>query len=137
MYQERKINMKKKEKYKNLREIVDLAKEDVWTEGMDLYATLDATDIKELRELLEDYDYFKCIEELRENRKYYKKYLKERRKEEPNLLYPDFDEVYQRYFEQKDKIEELEIAIQGLIVRDNGVNFTYNAPLNTKKKGKK
>ena len=36
--------------------------------------------------------------------KYRNKYLKERRKEEPNLLYPDSDEVYKRYYEQKKQI---------------------------------
>lgn len=107
--------MKKKEKYKNLREIIDLAEEDIWTEGMDLYATLDVEDIRELKDLLEDYDYFTGIEKLREGRKYYKKYLKERRAEEPNLLYPDFDEIYQKYFEQKDTIKSLEFTIMELI----------------------
>lgn len=107
--------MKKKQQYKNLREIIELAKEEVWTEGMDLYATLDITDLKELRELLEDYDYLTGIEKLREGRKYYKKYLKERRKEEPELLFPDFDEIYEKYFEQKETITELERAIAKLL----------------------
>lgn len=107
--------MKNNKKYKNLREIIDLAEEDIWTEGMDLYATLDVTDIKELKELLEDYDYIKHITVLMEGRKYYKKYLKERRKEQPDLLYPDFDEIYEKYFEQKETISELERAITKLL----------------------
>lgn len=39
--------------------------------------------------------------EIFDNRKYRKRYLKERRKEEPNLLYPDGDEIYKRYYELK------------------------------------
>ena len=41
------------------------------------------------------------------NRKWAKKYVEMRRKEEPMLCLPDSDEVYQRYFEQKDKIAKL------------------------------
>ena len=36
------------------------------------------------------------------------KYIEMRRKEDPKLLFPDSDEVYQRYFEQKEYIEKLE-----------------------------
>lgn len=45
------------------------------------------------------------ILEVFDNRKYRKKYLEERRKEEPNLLYPDGDEIYKRYYEQKKQID--------------------------------
>lgn len=47
-----------------------------------------------------------------DEREYRKRYLEERRAEEPNLLYPDADEIYKRYFElrensvPKSKIEE-------------------------------
>ena len=55
-------------------------------------------EIKEYEELLN----------LQNNREYAKRYLEERRKEQPNLLYPDYDEIYKRYYEQKDKIKQLE-----------------------------
>lgn len=45
------------------------------------------------------------ILEIFDYRKYRKKYLEERRKEEPNLLYPDSDEIYKRYYEQKKQID--------------------------------
>ena len=45
------------------------------------------------------------ILEVFDDRKYRKKYLEERRKEEPNLLYPDGDEIYKRYYEQKKQID--------------------------------
>lgn len=45
------------------------------------------------------------ILEIFDYRKYRKKYLEERRKEEPNLLYPDGDEIYKRYYEQKKQID--------------------------------
>lgn len=61
----------------------------------------------------------KCIDklniELEENnkaldifdeRKYRKRYLEEEREKRPNLLYPDADEIYQRYFEQREELEK-------------------------------
>ena len=42
------------------------------------------------------------------NREYRKKYLEERRSEEENLLYPDADEIYKRYYEQQEKNKKLE-----------------------------
>lgn len=41
-----------------------------------------------------------------DERKYRKKYLEERRKEQPNLMYPDADEIYERYYQQKAEIEK-------------------------------
>lgn len=68
---------------------------------------------------------YQRIQDLSDKRTYRKKYLEERRKEEPNLLYPDSDEIYQRYYELKeqlansipvqkvkDKIKELEKKIE-------------------------
>lgn len=51
--------------------------------------------IKELEDTLDLFD----------EREYRKKYLEERRKEEPGLLYPDADEIYKRYYEQKRQLE--------------------------------
>ena len=47
-----------------------------------------------------------CLQDIRDQREYHKRYLEERRKEEPYLLYPDFDEVYKRFFEQRDRIDK-------------------------------
>ena len=50
---------------------------------------------------------YKRILDLADNRIYRKKYLEERRKEQPNLLYPDSDEIYRRYYELKEENEHL------------------------------
>ena len=50
-----------------------------------------------------------------DKRIYRKKYLEERRAEEEDLLYPDTDEVYERYFKQKEKIQDLEKEIKKLL----------------------
>ena len=60
---------------------------------------------KENKELKADSLEKARILEMFDNRKYRKKYLEERRKEEPNLLYPDGDEIYKRYYEQKKQID--------------------------------
>ena len=54
-----------------------------------------------------------------DNRKYRKRYLKERRKEEPNLLYPDGDEIYKRYYELKKQIDLMAEQLAGLTIWDN------------------
>ena len=54
---------------------------------------------KENEELKSDNLEKSRILEVFDDRKYRKKYLEERRKEEPNLLYPDGDEIYKRYYE--------------------------------------
>ena len=50
-----------------------------------------------------------------EGRKYYKKYIKERRKKEPDLLYPDFDEIYEIYYKQKEEIKEYKNALIDMV----------------------
>lgn len=56
--------------------------------------------------ILENQDYERILDVLDE-RKYRKLYLKEQREKRPNLLYPDSDEIYMRYFNQRDLIKEL------------------------------
>jgi hypothetical protein len=59
-------------------------------------------------ESLKEYNMeYKRILDLANDRIYRKKYLEERRKEQPTLLYPDGDEIYQRYYELKQENEEL------------------------------
>lgn len=60
---------------------------------------------KENEELKSDNLEKERVLEIFDNRKYRKRYLKERRKEEPNLLYPDGDEIYKRYYELKKRID--------------------------------
>lgn len=58
-------------------------------------------------ESLKEYNMeYKRILDLADDRIYRKKYLEERRKEQPTLLYPDGDEIYQRYYELKQQIKE-------------------------------
>lgn len=65
-------------------------------------------EVKKLREenekLKADNLEYQRIQDLSDKRTYRKKYLEERRKEEPNLLYPDSDEIYQRYYELKEQL---------------------------------
>ena len=66
---------------------------------------------KELEEenenLISDNLEYQRTQDIFDKRTYRKKYLEERRKEEPNLLYPDADEIYERYYNQKTAIENL------------------------------
>lgn len=54
----------------------------------------------------ENKDYERILD-LMDERKYRKMYLKEQREERHGLLYPDSDEIYMRYFNQKEFIETL------------------------------
>ena len=60
---------------------------------------------------------YQRIQDIFDKRTYRKKYLEERRKEQPNLLYPDADEIYKRYYELKREnknLKTLHINIQGM-----------------------
>lgn len=70
--------------------------------------------LKENEELKEYNMTYERILGLADNRIYRKKYLEERRKEQPNLLYPDSDEIYRRYYELKEENEELHRKINRL-----------------------
>lgn len=70
---------------------------------------------KENEELKEDNMTYKRILDLADNRIYRKKYLEERRKEQPNLLYPDSDEIYQRYYELKQENEKLKTKLLNIL----------------------
>lgn len=62
---------------------------------------------KENKELKSDNLEYQRIQDIFDKRTYRKKYLEERRKEEPNLLYPDADEIYRRYYELKKENQQL------------------------------
>ena len=57
----------------------------------------------------ENKDYERILDVMDE-RKYRKMYLKEERAKRKGLLYPDADEIYQKYFNQRDQIEELKAS---------------------------
>lgn len=54
----------------------------------------------------ENKDYERILDVMDE-RQYRKLYLKEEREKRKGLLYPDADEIYRKYFEQKEHIELL------------------------------
>ncbi|MBR5316014.1 MAG: hypothetical protein IKU44_04405 [Firmicutes bacterium] len=61
--------------------------------------------IKRQQELIEEYE---ILNGLRNKRKYYNRFVKEVwQKEKGELSYPDFDEIYRRYFEQQEMIDAL------------------------------
>lgn len=63
-------------------------------------------------EALQEIEDLKVLTGLQRKRKYYNKFVKEVwQKEHGKLSYPDFDEIYKRYFEQQAEIERLEKAI--------------------------
>ena len=63
--------------------------------------------LKENEELKSDNLEYQRIQDIFDKRTYRKKYLEERRKEEPNLLYPDTDEIYRRYYELQKENQQL------------------------------
>lgn len=50
------------------------------------------------------------------NRKYYNKFVKEvfQKENGSDLIYPDFDEIYKRYFEQKEEIDRLRYNLKAV-----------------------
>jgi predicted RNase H-like nuclease (RuvC/YqgF family) len=62
---------------------------------------------KENKELKEDLEEYQQIGIMQFNRPYAKRYLEEKKKEIPNLLYPDSEEIYIAYFDLKERIERL------------------------------
>lgn len=59
--------------------------------------------ITNLQEEIKEWEY---IQDIQDKREYRKRYLEERRKEDPTLLYPDYDEIYKKYYEQKQRIDK-------------------------------
>ena len=70
-----------------------------WQNGVKVLLNLIQTqqeDIEDYQRILDTFD----------KREYRKRYLEEERAKRPKLLYPDADEIYQRYYEQKAEIEK-------------------------------
>lgn len=89
---------------KRLNKLIDLVKNN---SNINLvYVLNEGLFLKDLEALLYQYNlleddntHLKFMFNTFNNRKYRKKYLKLRRKEQPNLLFPDADEIYEKYFE--------------------------------------
>lgn len=62
---------------------------------------------KENKKLKVDNLEYQRIQDISNERPYRKRYLEERRKEENDLLYPDADEIYERYYKLKEENEKL------------------------------
>lgn len=75
----------------------------------------------------------KALRDMACNRKYHKKYLEERRKKEPNLLYPDADEIYERYYEQKAEIQLKDKVINEMVKYISGLDIEEDICNNTGK----
>lgn len=67
---------------------------------------------KENAELKEDKLEYQRILDIWDKRTYRKKYLEERRVEVPTLLYPDADEIYERYFKLREENKELKERVK-------------------------
>lgn len=81
-----------------------------------LYKMLTVKDEK-IAELEDDNNALEIMFDIANGREYRKKYIEERRKEQPNLYYPDFDEIYERYYKQKAEIEQMKEDYQ--ILKDD------------------
>ena len=57
--------------------------------------------------MISDNEDYRRILDVLDERTYRKKYLKEEREKRKGMLYPDADEIYMRYFNQRDLIKEL------------------------------
>lgn len=76
--------------------------------------------LKENEELKSDNLEYQRIQDIFDKRTYRKKYLEERRKEESNLLYPDADEIYRRYYELKKENEQLhKFILKGITIENS------------------
>lgn len=69
----------------------------------------------------EEIEELEIITGLQRKRKYYNKFVKEVwQKERGNLSYPDFDEIYKRYFEQKERFDRIVERLKEASFVDDG-----------------
>lgn len=108
----------------NLEEIINLINKELDKKDKNVSAILDLEDLLSLRNLIKAYKEleeeneklrsdnleYQRTQDIFDERTYRKKYLEERRKEEPNLLYPDSDEIYKRYYKLKEENATLKKA---------------------------
>lgn len=107
--------LKENEKYKRLSRM-NLKNAEEFKNNMCEHRCLLKSENEELKQenekLRQDNIDYKRILDLADNRTYRKKYLEERRKEQPDLLYPDADEIYRRYYELKKENKELKETLK-------------------------
>ena len=106
-----------------LEELINLLYQDKLTQYGKRLLVENIEKLQKENEELKEYNMtYKRILGLADNRIYRKKYLEERRKEQPNLLYPDSDEIYRRYYELKEENEKLKTklldTLEGKKVKD-------------------
>lgn len=80
---------------------------DVAQEDLRIFIKLVDSLQKENEKLKADNLEYQRIQDISDVRPYRKRYLEERRKEENDLLYPDADEIYERYYKIKEENEKL------------------------------
>lgn len=68
--------------------------------------------LKENEELREEDLMSQRALDIFDKRPFREKYLKERRAEQPNLLYPDADEIYERYYKLKEENKTLKDLLE-------------------------
>lgn len=115
-----------------------------WWDGSEGHCSMlpirNSRSVKELEEeieiLKEENEDLKALTGLQRERKYYNKFVKEvfQKEKGSDLIYPDFDEIYKRYFElieQREKVVEQLIANSGIVEDGDGhaghVIFTETA----------
>ena len=91
-------------------------------------------DFNKIKDYITNLQEYETIIEMEFKREYAKRYLEERRKEEPNLLYPDSDEIYKRYYELKEENERL---TQGVTLLTNKLIDMTKAKENYKSRNEK
>jgi len=62
--------------------------------------------VKRIEELQKELEEYKQIGIMQFNRPYAKRYLEEKKKEIPNLMYPDSETIYEEYYNLKDRIDK-------------------------------
>ena len=75
---------------------------------------------------VEDFEEILKLQEIRESRPYYKKYLEELRVNDERLLHPDFDDIYKRYFDLR---EELEVYKRALEMASQTISEILGGPI--------
>ena len=76
------------------------------------YSGMTTNTLKEaMTTVLEELEEYEKALDIFDEREYRKKYLEEERAIRPNLLYPDADEIYQKYFQQRAELEKKDKVI--------------------------
>jgi len=90
---------------------------------------------KETEELQKELEEYKQIGIMQFNRPYAKRYLEEKKKEIPNLMYPDSETIYEEYYNLKDRINKAVEYIKSYNIDFNNCKFS-EAPISIGELGK-